>query len=422
MISATAFSQMKAEGKVNRVLVIAPLSVAQIQWPAEMDKWDVTEHLSHSVLHGTASKKREAWEAKSDMVFVNPEGLGYVESCVKEDDFFDALIVDESTQFKKANSLRMKRLRNILPRIKHRVILTGSPVAEKYEGLWPQIFILDDGERLDKYITRYRNKYFTMNPFVRFQYRIKDGAEDEINEKIADIVMRMGADDYLDMPEVIYADIPVPLPPEAQEIYDELLKNSTVNIDGEDIVCKSMAAKLNKLRQISGGFVYLDDGTAVKVHEAKLNALRRYLTDRQGSPVIIGIEYEAECKAIAKILKCPSIVGGTKSARKKKIIEDWNAGKIPVLVGHPASMGHGLNLQYGGSAVLWYTLPWSYELYDQFNRRLNRAGQEKTVTIHHMLTDMPEDHDLNIDKHVMETINRKEDVQEDFFEFHKEGM
>lgn len=415
IVSLMAFKELKAEGVVSRLLIIAPLSVCQIQWPNEIRKWKQTKHFTFGILHGKS--KQEVWDLKPDILIINPEGLKWLVTKANAPDFPDALVVDESTSFKNSVSKRFRLLKKILPKFRHRVILTGSALAERHMDLFGQIRILDDGSTFGKYVTQFRGRYFNRDNWeVYASWSLKPGAAEEIQEKIAPYVLRLKAEDYIDMPKVIETTIPVNLPKNAEAEYAEFLEELILKVKRRVITSKNPGTTGNKLRQILSGWVYDDEGYTVEIHTAKRDALQVYLEEQAGNPVLVGFEYEHEGEALSEDLGAPRIDGSTKPADRVKLVEQWNAGELPVLLGHPASMAHGLNLQYGGSAIAWYTLPWSFEQYDQFNRRLNRAGQTRPVTIHHFISQLGSGLQ-NFDEYVLGVLQNKRDVQDHFYDW-----
>lgn len=413
VITLINFMELRDEGVVNRMLIIAPLSICHIQWPSEIEEWEQTKHLTYGVIHGSQKYKQEIWDSKPDILIVNPAGLEWVVDRKKEADFPDALVVDESTEFKSGTSKRFKLLKKILDKFNHRMCLTGNILSEDYLDLFGQIYIIDKGESLGRFVTHYRKKYFTEKPYVKGQWVLKYGADEAIAKKIGHLIHHSENDD-IELPPLDLVELDVKLPPETVKHYARLLKKFLVKIKGKTITGANMGATFNKLRQLLSGWVYDDSKSTVAVHTAKLDRLRALVEQLDGEPLLVGYSYKHEGQALSEALGAPYIGGDTKSRDRVRLIKEWNAGKLPVLIGHPASMGHGLNLQYGGCNVAWATVPWSFEQYDQLNRRIYRAGQTKPVTIFHIQAQL-ERGLLNLDEYVIAKIDTKEDNQGDFY-------
>lgn len=319
---------------------------------------------------------------------------------------FDMVIVDESSSFKSPSAKRFKALRRVLGRVKKVVILTGTPAPNGIGDLWAQVYLLDRGARLGKFVSHYRERYFDYNPW-RHEYTPKPGAFEAVQAKISDICVSMKAEDWLQLPERIVHDVPVLLEGAALEAYRKLEREMLISVDGEDVTALSAAALTGKLLQLCGGCVYDESGMAHTVHTAKLEALGELLEALDGEPALIFYGFRHELPGIAKALE--------KAGRTFRILSGaddvaaWNAGKLGALVAHPASCGYGLNLQDGGRHVIWYTLPWALELYQQANARLYRQGQAKPVIIHRLLAKI--DGGTTADSDVAEALEGKADVQ-----------
>lgn len=437
VITLTALNELMYDRfEVRRALVIAPKKVAEATWQAEAAKWEHLRHLRFSAVLGTEKQRLSALERDADVYVVNRENVVWlVETVGKLPQSpsaaalsgrklpqspsapapsgreplgwpFDMVIVDESSSFKSPSAKRFKALRRVLGRVKKVVILTGTPAPNGIGDLWSQVYLLDRGERLGRFVSHYRERYFDYNPW-RHEYTPKPGAFEAVQARISDICVSMKAEDWLQLPERIVHDVPVLLEGAAREAYRKLEREMLLSVDGEDVTALSAAALTGKLLQLCGGCVYDESGTAHTVHAAKLEALSELLEALDGEPALIFYGFRHELPGIAKTLE--------KAGRTFRILSGaddvaaWNAGKLGALVAHPASCGYGLNLQDGGRHVIWYTLPWALELYQQANARLYRQGQEKPVIIHRLLAKI--DGGTTADSDVAEALEGKADVQ-----------
>lgn len=385
-------------GECNRVLVIAPLNVARTVWAEEAKKWDHTRHLTCVKALGDALERTNAIEAGADITIINRENVDWlVKTLLKRKPGkrgkplwpWDMLVIDELSSFKSRAAARWKALVKALPAVRRVVGLTGTPAPNGLIDLWPQMYLLDEGARLGRTLGAYREQYFTpgaRNNRLVYDWRPRPGAAKAIQEKISDICVSMDSADWLTMPERLERVIDVELEPAALEAYHAMEKEMVLTLpDGEDITAANAAVVGGKLLQMSGGALYDDLGVPREISHAKLDALRETVEAAQG-PVLIFYGYRHEL---------PRLMDAIPDARPLKEaldVEHWNAGKLPALLAHPASAGHGLNLQAGGHTVVWYSLPWSLELYQQANARLWRRGQTKTVIIHHLLAKGTIDH------------------------------
>lgn len=385
----TAIVELMKAGEVKKTLVIAPKLVAQYTWPQEIQKWEHLKHLKTSVIVGTEKQRKEALKVKADVFVINRENVVWLVGQLGGSFPFDLLVIDESSSFKSAKSARFKALRTIRPAIKRVIILTGTPTPNGLLDLWPQIYLLDRGERLGKSLTAYRDKYFKAgkrNGFTVYDYDLRSGDElmgkdiyeQEIYEKIGDICISMKKEDYLDLPKRIDRDVLVRLPADVMRQYQDFEREQVLALaDEQTISAVNAAALTGKLLQYSNGAVYGDDGELWhEVHKSKLEALEELVEAANGNPVLIFYWYRHDLIRIVQHLRAYRPVE-IKSDRGN--IEKWNKGEIPVLLAHPASAGHGLNLQAGGHNIVWFCLPWSLELYQQANARLDRQGQIKPV-------------------------------------------
>lgn len=399
VVTLTAIEQlMYSDFEISRVLVIAPKRVAEDTWSRETEKWDHLKHLTISKVLGAAAQRREALKKDADIYVVNRENVKWLADGLK-DWPFDMVVIDELSSFKSRASERFKALRKVMPTVKRVVGLTGTPTPNGYLDLWSQIYLLDRGERLEKTIGAYRELYFTpgmRNGYTVYSWNLKPGADKTIQAKIADICVSMKAEDYLTMPERIDNIVNVTLTPIEMAKYKELEKQSI--IDGTDIVALSAAAIGNKLLQIANGRVYDAEQNVIDIHSQKIEALAEIL-DVNSEPVLVFYNFKHDLDALQKAFPEGKILDTSED------IAAWNAGKTRLIFAHPASVGHGLNIQAGGHIIVWYGLTWSLELYEQANARLYRQGQNKAVIIHHLVAKG------TIDEQVMRVLAAKGDTQ-----------
>lgn len=402
VITLTAIKNLIEKGEVKRVLVIAPLRVAKNTWPDELKKWEHLSGLSYSVAIGTPDKRKKALTKKTDIVITNRENVEWLvsKSGVRFD--FDMVVIDELSSFKSYRTNRFKALLKVRPFVSRIVGLTGTPSSNGLMDLWAQFRVLDMGERLGRYITRYREGYFMpdkRNAQVVFSYKPLPGAEERIYDKIGDITISMKAKDYLKMPDLVTSEVYVDMPDDGRSKYENLLSDMVVDIKDEEIDAANAAVLSNKLLQMANGAIYTDSKNVLKIHDAKLDALEDLIESANGKPVLVAYWFKHDLERIKA--RFPY-------AREIKTSDDiraWNRGDILVGLIHPASAGHGLNLQDGGSAIIWFGLTWSLELYQQTNARLYRQGQKNTVVIQHIITKD------TIDERVLMAIAKKEKTQ-----------
>lgn len=413
-ITLAAIKILKQKGVVSKVLVIAPKRVCYEVWPREAQKWRDFAGLRVSVLHGP--KKESALKTDADIYVINPEGLDWLLQADKSKSSagrtrvavdlkrwralgFDTLIVDELTKFKHTNTNRFKALRHVLGTFARRWGLTGSPAPNGLMDLFGQCYVIDQGRSLGPYITHYRMKYFVQS-YDGFSWDLREGADQEIYERIAPIALRMSAADYLELPELVENTIRVDLPPDSRKIYDAVEDDLIAQIDKRTIVAANAAAASSKCRQIANGAVYVDSDIEalfkggsykgrewVGVHDAKLDALEDLIDELQGSPLLVAYDFRHDLERLQARFgrDVPYIGSGVAPKRTTEIIDSWNAGKLPVLLGHPQSIGHGLNLQESGHHICWFSPTWNYELYDQFNRRVYRQGVKASRVFVHRI-------------------------------------
>ena len=385
---------------VSKVLVIAPLRVARDTWPAEVEKWDHLHDLDVSVIVGTVRERTAALNHNAMVYVINRENVKWLVEYYEKNGLrwdFDCVVIDELSSFKNHQAQRFKWLRKIRPFVKRWIGLTGTPTSNGLMDLWAEIGILDGGERLGRFIGRFRDAYFkagAMNPQtgVVFSYIPRPGAEEQIYERISDITISMKALDYLDMPECVYVNHEVEMSKPERKLYDQLKTDLIIPTEDGDIDARNAAALSNKLLQMSNGAVYDENGDARVIHSRKLEMLDDLIESANGQPVLIAYWFKHDRARIVEHL----IETGyePRDIRESGDIKDWNAGKIPVAPIHPAGAGHGLNIQDGGHILIWFGLTWSLELYQQTNARLWRQGQSNTVTIHHIVTKDTVDEDV----------------------------
>jgi len=407
VITLTAVAELLHDRfEVDRVLVVAPLRVADSVWTAEAEKWDHLRHLEISKVLGRKKKRLAALEEKADIYVINRENIPWLVGHYQRRWPFDMVVIDELSSFKSPSAKRFRALRKVRPLIRRIVGLTGTPAPNGLIDLWPQIYLLDQGERLGKTITQYRDRFFRpgkRNGHIVYEWIVKD--PDEIYRRIDDIVISMKAADWLDMPEKIERIVKVKLPEEAWQKYKQLERDLILRFtEGGDIVAANGAVLVNKLLQLAQGAAYDENGEVKFFHDAKLDALEDVIEASAGKPVLVFYIYQHDLARIQKRFPQARVL---KSARE---VNEWNAGKIPLLLAHPASTGHGLNLQAGGNIICWFGLPHSLELYEQANGRLYRQGQKEAVIIHHLVAAD------TFDEAVMEALQRKAMTQNDLME------
>lgn len=410
-ITLAAIKVLKKEQLVSKTLIIAPLRVCYSVWPKEIEKWADFKDLSISILHG--KNKEKNLEREADIYIINPEGLSWLFARNFKKLDFDMLVIDESSKFKATSSQRFKILRPILPYFKRRYILTGSPAPNGLLDLFGQIFILDLGNALGRYITHYRNTYFYPTGFGGYEWKLQPGAEGRIQERIRPLTLRLDAEDYLEMPELIVNRVDVELTNVARQAYIEMEDELMAQMDKGDIVAANAAVASGKCSQIANGGIYDEDHKAHFIHDAKAVAVADLVSELSGTPALVAYEFGHDLIRLRDALgKTTPYIGGGVSPKKSAIIERaWNAGELEVLLGQPASIAHGLNLQQSGNHVIWHSLTWNFEHYDQFIRRIRRQGSKhKKVFVHHIVAKD------TIDEVKLLALQRKNKTQKDLFE------
>ena len=397
---------------INKVLLIAPLRVAHSVWPAEREKWEDFHGLRMVVLHG--KNKDELLQSDADIFVINPEGLEWLLQLEKirlpngkvrvtmdmkrwKRLGFDVLVVDELSKFKHTSSIRFKAMKLVLSTFGRRWGLTGSPASNGLMDVFGQAYMLDLGRALGQYITHYRLQYFTLG-YDGFTWSIKEGAAEQIYARLKPLALRMAAEDYLEMPTLIENNIKVELDEKVMKVYRQLEKDLIAQLEKRTIVAANAAVASGKCRQVANGGIFVEEVKAliklpkserewVNLHDEKTDALHELIDELQGEPLLVAYDFEHDLDRLKKALgDVPHVGGGVSTKRGKEIEDKWNRGEIPVLLAHPQSIAHGLNLQEAGHHVAWYALTWDFELYDQFIRRVRRQGQKsKRVFVHHII-------------------------------------
>ncbi|MGB4714066.1 MAG: DEAD/DEAH box helicase [Defluviitoga tunisiensis] len=406
VITLTALKQLKKKGEIDKTLVVAPKIVAENVWKQEPKKWDHLQDLSFSYILGSPKKREKALKVKADIYVITRDNIAWLVELLRNNWFFDTLVLDELSSFKNHQSKRFRKLREIRPYVSRVIGLTGTPIPNGYMDLWSEMYLLDMGERLGKYISEYRRNYFNaLNRWSFIEYKLMPGADKTIEQKISDICLSMKAKDYLNLKEPQVIDVNVELSSKEMKAYKEMEKEAVLAIDEEVITATSAGIAVNKLLQLANGAIYTKDQKDYKIiHNRKLEALEELIEQAAGENVIVYYTYQHDKERILQ--KFPE----ARILKTEKDVEDWNAGKIKMLVAHPASAGHGLNLQDGGSIAIWFGLNWSLELYQQANARLQRQGQKYTVRIYRIIAEN------TVDNRVLKVLNGKNMRQEELLE------
>lgn len=392
----------------HRVLVIAPLRVARDTWPAEAEKWDHLGNLIISTAVGTEEERLAALKTKADIYIINRENVQWLVEKSGVPFGYDTVVIDELSSFKNGQAKRFKSLMTVRPKVKRIIGLTGTPASNGLMDLWAEFRLLDMGQRLGRYITHYRNEYFTpdkRNGMVVFSYKPLPGAEERIYEKISDMTISMKAADFIRMPELISSEYTVRLSEKERKRYDALKNDLVLALPDGEVTAANAASLTNKLSQMANGAVYADDSSVTHIHDRKLDALEDLIEAANGKSVLVAYWFRHDLERIKERLHSLHIPFSEMD--KTDSIKRWNNGETHIGLIHPASAGHGLNLQSGGSAIIWFGLTWSLELYQQTNARLWRQGQEsKTVVLQHIVT---ED---TIDQRILKVLSQKDVTQQ----------
>ena len=386
--------------EISRVLVIAPLRVARNTWPQEIGKWEHLHHIRYSVVVGTEKERLAALRKQASLYIINRENVPWL---VEKTDFtYDAIVIDELSSFKNWSSKRFKALMQVRPLAKRVIGLTGTPSGNGLMDLFAEFKVLDMGERLGRFITKYRQDYFVpdkRNGQVVFSYVPLRGAEERIYEKIADITISMKAADHLKMPELIESEYSVRMDEAEKKMYDSMCEQLVLQMKGDEVTAANAGVLSGKLAQMANGAVYTDDGATLHIHDRKLDALEDIIESMNGKPLLVAYWFRHDAERIEKCVPCVRLDTDETIAR-------WNRGEIPVALIHPASAGHGLNLQSGGSTLVWFGITWSLELYQQTVARLYRQGQSaNTVVVQHIITEG------TIDERILRALKRKDKTQ-----------
>ena len=402
MITLTAVKELLDDFAISHVLVIAPKRVAEDTWTREASKWDHLQGLRVSPVLGSQRQRIQALSRKADIYVIGRDNVQWLVTRYDKLWPFDMVVIDELSSFKNPQAKRFRELRKVMPMVERVVGLTGTPSPNGLMDLWAEIYLLDRGERLGRTIGAYREQWFRpalQNGFVVYKWAPVRGAEEQIRERISDICVSMSAADYLELPDRIDREIPVKLSDDEMQQYRLLERTQILQLEsGEVVAALNAAAVMTKLLQLSNGSAYADDGSVVRIHERKLDALEE-IVDTTDGPVLVFYSFRHDLQAIKDRIPEARELSGPDD------ISAWNRGEIRVLLAHPASVGYGLNLQDGGHVIVWYGLTWSLELYQQANARLHRQGQTRPVIIHHLIAEG------TVDEQVMRALKAKDTGQ-----------
>lgn len=397
----TAICDMLDGFTASKVLVIAPLRVANSVWAQETRLWEHLNHLRVSVCTGPEKARRAALSVDADVYVINRENVMWLAQNYGKNWPFDTVVIDESSSFKNSSSKRFKALRKMLPQIERMVLLTGTPSPNGLMDLWSQMYLIDYGERLGRTLTGYKQRFFEPD-FMGYKFSLRSGADETIHRLVSDKVIHMSADDYLDLPDRIDIVQRVNMPAAAMSDYKDFERTMLAELDdGETVEATTAAVLANKLLQWSNGAMYTDQsGNWSETHVAKLDALSEIIEDNPGENILVAYNYQSD---LARLLK--RFPQAKQLDKKQETIDAWNRGETPLLLAHPASAGHGLNLQKGGALCVWFGLNWSLEYYQQFNARLHRQGQDRPVRVAHIVCEG------TIDERVLSVLRDKDAVQ-----------
>jgi len=410
IVALTVISERKKRGEVYGTLIVAPPRVCQTVWEQEAKKWSHTSHLSFNLIMGKPQQRTRAAMTPADVYLINYENLVWLADLLTEKYLskglyppFNMVIYDEVTKLKDAGTKRHHAIRKLSPYLPYRMGLTGTPASNGYLDLFGQFLAIDSGDRLGLGITEFKRKYFAKG-YMAYALELKGGAKEAIQAQVADITLQMDSADYLTLPAVTFNDIEVEMPPNARAQYQHLEEHLFMEMDnGVDIEVANQGALVNKCLQAANGAVYDAEKNWVAMHDAKLIALESVIEEAGGNPVLVLINYHHDRERIMKAFPTATSMDG--KSDPVDVVNRWDAGQISMLVGHPGSMGHGLNLQYGGHTVVWFGLNWSLDLYLQANARVDRQGQTHPVVIHRLLTRD------TMDYGVLEALNNKATTQ-----------
>lgn len=414
VITLSAVSKLKQKGEVNKVLIIAPVRVARTTWPAEIEKWDHTKHLTYTVIDGPEKNRLKALQNQSDIFIIGKEQVVWLCETVGKSWPFDMVVVDELSTFKNHQAQRFKALKKQVNKFKRFIGLTGTPAPRGIPDLWSQIYLIDAGTRLGKSIGSFRKTYLIperTNGYIVYSYALRDGAKEEIEQKISDVVMSLDQSECCELPDLSFINVNITLSKTIKRNYDEFKKELVLELDDNELTASNLGVLCGKLLQYTSGQIYTHDSfkPLQTIHEEKIKALDDLLTSANGEPVIIDYYYKHEKERIMSLLKSKKL--RVSCLDNETDVARWNNHELDVLLLHPASAGHGLNLQKGGSVIIWYSLPnFNLELYQQANARLYRQGQTEKVRVYHLLV---ED---SIDIDMMNALQQKEVTQSTLLE------
>ena len=410
VVTLTAINDLRYNRwAVGRVLVVAPKKVAEATWSKEAGKWDHLRHLRIIPVLGTTKQRIRTLYEPADIWVINRENIPWLVDYYRNDWPFDMVVLDESTSFKNAQSKRFKALKLVRPRIARLVELTGTPAPNGMEDLWAQIYLLDNGTRLGRTVTSFREQFFTQDrahPGQQYRtYSLQSGADQTIREAISDICVSMKAEDYLELPDFIENDIPVVLDAAAKKSYEKMEREMLLEVEEETITAGTAAVLNGKLLQLCSGAVYANEGGAVEIHRCKLDAFLETIEQLGGEHALVFYWFKHELERLLAALEKTGL--RVRVYRGPEDEDAWNVGQVDVLLAHPVSCGYGLNLQAGGHHAIWYTLPnWALEIYQQANKRLHRQGQQQPVICHHLLVQD------GVDEDILAALKGKGDTQE----------
>ena len=395
-VSLAAFKILKAKGYAQKMLIVAPLRPVYKVWPDEIEKWEDFSALTYTILHGPNKVANLSLDV--DIYIVNPEGLLWLfdPKLKGKHPKWDVLVIDESTKFKDSTTRRFRLLRPILPSFARRWILTGTPSPNGLTDLFGQTYILDLGRALGRYITHFRLNYFQRVGYNLYEWEPREGAFQEVVEKISPLVIQLSAEDYLQMPQIVYRNVTISLPDTVMKIYRDVEDEFITELAGGKLVAANAAVAGGKCRQIANGAVYDDNHVAMPVHDEKLDALENLLAELEGHPTILLYEFQHDRdRILARMGNMPTLGFGLTPAREAQIVDDFNAGRIPVLMGHPQSVGIGLNIQGACNHLIWFGITWNLEHYDQTLARVYRQGQKEShIYVYHLVAKGTKDEEV----------------------------
>ena len=414
VITLTAVSKLKELGEVNKILIIAPVRVARTTWPAEIEKWDHTKSLTYSLIDGPKKNRLKALQSSSDIYIIGKEQVVWLCETLGKSWPFDMVVVDELSTFKNNQAQRFKAMKKQVKKFKRFIGLTGTPAPRGIPDLWSQMFLIDAGTRLGKSIGSFRKQYLMperSNGYIVYSWAVREGAQKEIENKISDVVMSLDSSECVELPDINYINVPIKLSKTVKKRYDTFKKDLVLELATTDVSASNLGVLCGQLLQFTSGQIYTHNSSLPvdTIHDEKLKALSDILTSANGEPVIVYYYYKHELDRIISLLESNNLTYST--LEKDSDLARWNNHELDVLLLHPASAGHGLNLQAGGSVLIWFTLPnFNLELYQQANARLYRQGQKEKVRVYHLLVDD------SIDVDMMNAIAKKEVTQSTLLE------